>query len=68
MLSRNSNISSNKLGAPRGRKIDNTVNLHITTGTHGFSQDQQRKSEDYDEHVQVIEFKKPSKSIHNKNK
>lgn len=68
MLARNSNISSRQIPAPKGRKIDNTVNLHVTTGTHGYSQDQQKRSLDFEEPFEIVDFKKPSKSIHTKNK
>lgn len=47
MLIRNSNISCRQASNLKGRKIDNTVNLHITTGTHGYSQDKQKYSLDF---------------------
>ena len=47
MLNRNSNVSTKKIKAPQGRKIEN--GFHVTTGTHGVSMDH-RQSEDYDEH------------------
>ena len=67
MLNRNSNTSISKSLIPKGRKIDNSHNIHVISKGHGHSDDNQKKSQD-DEDLDVYDFKKPLKFVVSKNK
>ena len=68
MLSRNSNIAANHQNPVQGRKINNTVSLFVATSSHNHSHDQHKKSLEPEEHLEILDTRRPYKPPQPKNK